>query len=439
MLTSLTVIIIAYLFLAFVGVQILRKWNDFVPISIALIGLCFLGRYISIQNGTAKWIQFNYGVPFVFNEQMGLQALSYIGLGFYGIVLSYIYFRNQRKHELKFDDDQFFRYFLREKTSLIIGGLALSYVIAQLAGPQAFYLGAGGGSSYILYLPFMAASTIILGVLLIRDTYMAAPRKIIVLSLLLLNISTTFLSGARFVAIAWIGVVLVLIIKEISFKAKLFWGVPTIFLSVVSFLTLGLRRYRQIAELNLVDQFTLGFENLTKLGDFNMVDGMVMLLQVFPNYLDFYYGMGHIEILLRPIPRALWPDKPVGGWQQKLAVQRASEFYGSGADADLFGVGISPSLVGDFYSEGGLIAIIIFSILYGYALAKLMGLSTQYTSSQSGLIQGIIVASLFPILRGGDLPGIVAFIAMAYWPLFIFSFLYRRAIKKQIYYTKLEV
>ena len=153
-----------------------------------------------------------------------------------------------------------------------------------------------------------------------------------------------------------------MIIKEISFKAKLFWGVPTIFLSVVSFLTLGLRRYRQIAELNLVDQFTLGFENLTKLGDFNMVDGMVMLLQVFPNYLDFYYGMGHIEILLRPIPRALWPDKPVGGWQQKLAVQRASEFYGSGADADLFGVGISPSLVGDFYSEGGLIAIIIFSI-----------------------------------------------------------------------------
>jgi hypothetical protein len=127
------------------------------------------------------------------------------------------------------------------------------------------------------------------------------------------------------------------------------------------------------------------------------------------------------------------------GSRPSIRESERSEFYGSGADADLFGTGISPSLVGDFYSEGGLIAIIIFSILYGYALAKLMGLSTQYTSSQSGLIQGIIVASLFPILRGGDLPGIVAFIAMAYWPLFIFLFLYRRAIKKQIYYTKLEV
>jgi hypothetical protein len=34
------------------------------------------------------------------------------------------------------------------------------------------------------------------------------------------------------------------------------------------------------------------------------------------------------------------------------------------------------------------------------------------------------ISSLIPLLRGGDLPGIVAFVGMAYWPIFVFLYYY---------------
>jgi len=46
------------------------------------------------------------------------------------------------------------------------------------------------------------------------------------------------------------------------------------------------------------------------------------------------------------------------------------------------------------------------------------------------LIKGIILASFIPILRGGDLPGIVAFIGMSYWPVFVMIYLYNKHLKR---------
>ena len=59
-------------------------------------------------------------------------------------------------------------------------------------------------------------------------------------------------------------------------------------------------------------------------------------------------------------------------------------------------------------------------------------MAARYNSDLYWLIKGIILASFIPILRGGDLPGIVAFIGMSYWPVFVMIYLYNKHLKKQV-------
>ena len=152
-----------------------------------------------------------------------------------------------------------------------------------------------------------------------------------------------------------------------------------------------------------------------------MLDGFMMVLDVYPKHLNYSYGMEHFEILLRPIPRKLWPGKPVGGYANKLGL---NDYKNAGT------VGISQTIYGTFYGEGGVMGIIILSIIYGWLFVKLFRYTYRYNSDVHWLLKGIIIASFVPILRGGDLPGIIAFIGMSYWPVFLFLYQYNKFLKE---------
>jgi hypothetical protein len=150
--------------------------------------------------------------------------------------------------------------------------------------------------------------------------------------------------------------------------------------------------------------------------DANMLDGFVLLRQVYPAMLNYSYGGEHLEILERPIPRSWWPDKPVGGYMNKLGIITAD----SG-----FTLGISPSLFGSFYQEGGLVGVVLLSIIYGFAFALLVSFSTRIVPMTGLLIRGALAAAIVPLLRGGDLPGIYAWFGMSLWPCFLLLWLRR--------------
>ena len=152
-------------------------------------------------------------------------------------------------------------------------------------------------------------------------------------------------------------------------------------------------------------------ERLSSAEDQNMLDGMMMIMQVYPYYLPHAYGMEHIEILLRPIPRSWWEGKPVGSYINKLHLNDNME----GAT-----VGISPSIYGSFYAEGGLIGIILFSVLYAFLFNRIQDYASSFGSDLQYIIKGMAISGMVPLLRGGDLPGIIAFVGMAYWPVFLF-------------------
>jgi hypothetical protein len=150
--------------------------------------------------------------------------------------------------------------------------------------------------------------------------------------------------------------------------------------------------------------------------DANMLDGFALLRQVYPEMLDYSYGGEHLEILERPIPRAWWPGKPVGGYMNKLGLITA--------DSDVM-LGISPSLFGSFYQEGGLVGIVLLSIIYGFGFGRLVSFSTRIVPLSGLLLRGMLAAAIVPLLRGGDLPGIYAWCGMSFWPCFLLLWLRR--------------
>ena len=159
------------------------------------------------------------------------------------------------------------------------------------------------------------------------------------------------------------------------------------------------------------DVVAAGIQRTKVAEDANMLDGLVLLMQVYPNMLPYEYGMGHFEILERPIPRAWWPGKPVGGGMNKLGI------FDAGSTGT---VGISPTLFGSFYEEGGWVAVFILSVIYAWAFAWLIRYTCKLRPLFEVLVRACLLGGMIPLLRGGDLPGVYAWLGMAFWPVLLF-------------------
>jgi oligosaccharide repeat unit polymerase len=184
-------------------------------------------------------------------------------------------------------------------------------------------------------------------------------------------------------------------------------------------------RYTRAAqkEMSLEDLYEESYDRMEESDDINFIDGFMMMYQVYPKYLDHTYGMDHLSILLRPIPRNLWPGKPLAGWFQNY-----QEKYGTQKST----IGFSPTLYGVFYSEGGVVGIIILSVLWAYALAWTYRNFSAYKSDISYILIGVFLTALIPIFRSGDLPGDFAIVLLSYWPIILFTYKYRQFVKKRI-------
>lgn len=271
-------------------------------------------------------------------------------------------------------------------------------------------------SAYLYELPFVLISVALLLALLwkcggLRNPFDRGLALFIVGWVLIL----TFAPTGRFQFLGWILAATIILCATDKIPRRML----TITLGFGAALVLfGLAGALRSDEEDL-DLKKAGWERLFFAEDANMLDGLVLLRQVYPERLSYTYGGGLLEILERPIPRALWPGKPVGGYMNKLGLITVD----SGGT-----LGISPGLVGSFYEEGGVVAVIILSSLFGYGLGRLISYSTRVTPFAGALIRAICCASLIPLLRGGDLPGVFAWIFMSFWPCFFVLWYGRREL-----------
>jgi len=395
-----------------------------------------LNRYNLVVSGHEHWVSVAYSKNiFTLNNELGLLALNYFFLGTVCISVFYFFFSiNRHSPEVFKDDPLVLRSFLSKYQLYIIIGFFLVGSIsfyAKMAFINSFMAGGGGialGGSYYVMIGFGLGGIISLLYLVfknyeLKDQFIV---KLIFGCIIVFAGSLTYSSSGRFQFLSWSITMGVIFVgdKNPLYKLRIYL-IGGLIISL-AFGLAGVKRRTDTTGMSAIEKITAAWERNKSTEDATMLDGFMMVLQVYPQHLDFHYGTEHLEILYRPIPRSLWPNKPLGGYANKIGL---NDNMGGGS------VGISQSLFGSFYGEGGLTGIVVFSFIYAFLISRIMTISLRYKSDIRHLIKGITIASIIPLLRGGDLPGVYAFIGMTFWPVFYLLYRYK-AYANQVLISK---
>ncbi len=270
-------------------------------------------------------------------------------------------------------------------------------------------------SSYLsLFSMSLVGVAILITALWKSGAFQAQGERLGAMLLVLAIFYLTFQTGMRFQFLGWFVAATIILSSGLSFARRAQVLAIGLAGAVGLFSVAGALRNTEDPTVELQQS---AWERFAFAQDANMLDGFVFLRQVYPQQLGYSYGREHLEIFERPIPRAWWPDKPVGGYMNKLGLITAE----SG-----FMFGISPSLFGSFYQEGGLVGVVLLSMIYGFGFGRAVSFSTRIVPLTGLLLRGILAAAIVPLMRGGDLPGIYAWFGMSFWPCFLLLWLRRR-------------
>ena len=111
------------------------------------------------------------------------------------------------------------------------------------------------------------------------------------------------------------------------------------------------------------------------------------IIQLIPQTHAFVHHRYVIWVLVRPIPRVLWPGKPTDpGFDLSAALGRE-------------GVSYACSAIGEFYMSAGLLGIALGGWLYGRLSGVATGLLTQKATFGSYVVYSALMMSLFAGVR----------------------------------------
>jgi len=385
--------------------------NDELPIVISgFLFYCGSYRFLSRHLGFREWGALDYGLTFSVDYASACSALTLMTFGESVLLAVYWYWQNK---VLLLQEEEMPAIVLSRLRLLLlvltIVGLPLvlwSQISASILIAKGFSM-AFQISSYVQLFPMMIVALAVFVFLSWRFGALRNGREKFAAIILLLVIAyLTFSPSNRFRFLGWVlGGTYIVSTRWFGLKR-----IPVLCVGVLAALvSFGIAgAMRNYAE---TDKFQAGLKRTTSAEDANMLDGLVYLMRVYPQMLPYRYGGEHFEILLRPIPRSMWAGKPVGGYMNKLGLFNAQS---AGT------TGISPTLFGSFYTEGGWIGVFILSVIYGWGLAWIVRWSSELRPLFGVLVRAGLLAGLIPLLRGGDLPGIYSWLGMAYWPLLVF-------------------
>jgi hypothetical protein len=412
-------------------IYFLQRNDEFLSVVLLFFYSSGLNRWFLIQSKKANYVYVAYARNiFEMNDMIGQAALNYFFWGTATLSITYMLIQYMTpKVKKKIDDNDTMRYYIKTRQStivtLFIVFLGFNVVISgQLTQALAGGAGQSMGLSYYIYFGFALGGLILLLFLAFRslNPKTNGSSRMIFGALIILGGYLTYDISARFRFLSWIVSVGIVLSKKLGPLRKLLVFAVGGSIASLVFSYAGAIRLQHVKEMNFEQQLEVAYERMGSAEDQNMLDGLMMIMQVYPTYLDHAHGMEHFEILLRPIPRAIWAGKPVGSYINKLHL---NDNMANGAT-----VGISPTLYGSFYAEFGLLGIIGFSILYAWGFVRLFRYSQKYGSELNFIIRGMVISSTIPLLRGGDLPGIIAFVGMTYWPVVIFLYQYNAFLDK---------
>lgn len=392
-----------------------------IPIFIALFNMIVQYRVLSLELGLSHFVSFNYQIDFVFNFEIAYTVAEFILLGSTVMIYTFMYFYKTPVKKIKDSNELLKTFLLQRKTFIFIGLGIFSFfqIVLQNVENSYSYLTKLGNSSFIILFLMIFIYT--------KSSNMQV--KIVYVTAFLIAAFISYSPELRFQFLGWMIPCGYFLTRNIIPMRKIWLMAVGLFFIFVIFSAARVLRYSnaEARVLSAEELFEESVDRMEESDDVNFIDGFMMMYQVYPKYLDYNYGFDHLNILLRPIPRNFWPDKPLAGWfqnyQKKYGLEKST-------------IGFSPTLYGVFYGEMGTEGIIVFSILWAFGLIWLYRYINQFSSDLSWMLTGILLTAMIPIFRSGDLPGDVAIVLMSYWPVIAFVYYYRKFLKKK---TKTKV
>jgi hypothetical protein len=107
--------------------------------------------------------------------------------------------------------------------------------------------------------------------------------------------------------------------------------------------------------------------------EFNVV---LSVIELVPNQVPYNFGYGHLELLTRPIPRNLWPDKRYPHMESVQGVLRTGNLSGATVKTSNQNLLAGPSFtfVGHWYYVAGPLGMLIGGIMTGVLLRTIRGI-----------------------------------------------------------------
>lgn len=392
--------------------------QDEIPLLLAGFNALFIRRLFVVEDGYADWISFDFGLSFTFDYYVD-RAGTYLLLGTVLAIFVYCLFHKSPAPLRREDENALKDRLWKHRLPIICGFLIFTVLCTMLRVSFDGDLVEMMEASSYAYLFSLAYSgfIVMLFLVLVLGGRENVIERVILVGAVIITAFWTVGPSLRFSFLGWAPALLIIATRHLSPVRRLI-ALAAIGLMIAFIFTMsGVRRNPDMENAGVFEIAQEAVQSSRGQSDANMLDGLIMVLQVFPTHMEYRYGMEHLEIFTRPIPRSWWPEKPVGGWQQRFAQESGMAF---------FSTGISPSMYGSFFMEGGLLGIIIFSALYGWLFACYTNWANSYRSSMRWLLRSLLISSLFAIIRGGDMPGIAAFIGMSYWPAGVFLWYFHR-------------
>jgi hypothetical protein len=145
---------------------------------------------------------------------------------------------------------------------------------------------------------------------------------------------------------------------------------------------------------------------------------LCQIIQLIPAQYPFVYHKYLIYVIVRPIPRVLWPGKPVdAGFDLPTAL-------------GVEGLSLSYSVIGELYMSLGLIGVALGGWLYGRIASTASGLLARCRTQGALVIYSIVVMALFSGMRSILELILVSYVVLA-WVGITHLFIKLRRVKTQ--------
>ena len=148
----------------------------------------------------------------------------------------------------------------------------------------------------------------------------------------------------------------------------------------------------QTPETTILDKSLTWQEKYDNL-DFASFDFLTYIAAMVPKETGTYnYGIGWLQLFTEPIPRQLWPGKPIG----------APSFFVLSTYGNF--IGLTDSLPGSGWMDGGWFGVVIISSLWGFGLGRFYKWFTWNERSKvSALIYIMAISMIVQLFRDGNI------------------------------------